>query len=150
MPGTRCKPTGKRNLMKVFEINAVPYGSTGRIMFQIAEKVESLGGEAITACSYTKPRGIHFPQKHYPIGGALGKYLHMLLAKRTGKHGCYSRFATKRLIHKIKEFNPDVIHMHNMHGWFINLPIFFSFLAEYNRPIVWTLHDCWAFTGHCA
>jgi len=57
--------------------------------------------------------------------------------------------ATKRLIKKIKEFNPDIIHLHNVHGYYINVEMLFSFLKEYNKPVVWTLHDCWSLTGYC-
>lgn len=135
--------------MKVFEINSVPYGSTGRIMFQIAEKVVEQGGESITACSYTKPRGITFPRNYYPIGNALGKIMHIKLAELTGRHGCYSKRATRKLIDKISKENPDVIHIHNIHGWFINIPMLFNFFEVCGKPIVWTLHDCWSFTGHC-
>lgn len=62
--------------MKVFEINSVPYGSTGRIMFQIADRIKEQSGEVITSCSYTKPRNIHFPTYHYQIGGIIGKLIH--------------------------------------------------------------------------
>ena len=58
--------------------------------------------------------------------------------------------ATKRLIKKIKEFNPDIIHLHNMHGYYVNVEMLFKFLKEYNKPVVWTLHDCWPITGYCA
>ncbi len=136
--------------MKVFEINSVPYGSTGRIMFQIAELVKLHGGEAVTACSYTKPREIELPSNFYQIGGIIGKFIHMKLSNVTGRQGCYSKHSTKKLIEKIRNENPDIIHIHNIHAWFLNIPMFFSFLKEYNRPVVWTLHDCWAFTGHCA
>ncbi len=135
--------------MKVFEINSVPYGSTGRIMFQIADRIKEQSGEVITSCSYTKPRNIHFPTYHYQIGGIIGKLIHIKLADCTGKHGCYSKMATKGLIKKIRDFDPDIIHIHNLHGWFLNIPLLFDFFAEYGKPIVWTLHDCWAFTGHC-
>jgi glycosyltransferase involved in cell wall biosynthesis len=54
------------------------------------------------------------------------------------------------LIRRIKELNPDVIHLHNIHGYYLNIEVLFSFLRDYNKPVVWTLHDCWAFTGHCA
>ena len=135
--------------MKVFEINSVPYGSTGRIMLQIAETVVEQGGSAVTSCSYTKFRNIKFPKNHYKIGGIVDKYIHIKLAECTGKHGCYSYYATKKLIKKIKDYKPDIIHMHNLHGWFLNIPIFFDFLSKYKIPVVWTLHDCWAFTGHC-
>lgn len=135
--------------MKVFEINSVPYGSTGRIMFQIAEKVTECGGKAITSCSCTKERNINFPEYHYFIGGLIGKFIHIKLAQYTGKHGCYSKYATRQLIKRILGFKPDIIHLHNLHGWFLNIPDFFTFLGEFGKPIVWTLHDCWPFTGHC-
>ena len=57
--------------------------------------------------------------------------------------------ATKRLINKIKEFNPDIIHLHNLHGYYVNIEMLFKFLKEYKKPVVWTLHDCWSFTGYC-
>lgn len=58
--------------------------------------------------------------------------------------------ATKRLIKKIKEFNPDIIHLHNIHGYYVNVEMLLKFLKEYGKPVVWTLHDCWAFTGYCS
>ena len=135
--------------MIIFEINSVPYGSTGRIMFQIADTVKSMGGTAYTSASFTKSRGEHFTRMHYKIGGAIGKTAHIMLAKCTGRHGCYSHFATHRLIQKIKQVNPDVIHLHNIHGWYLNWKMLFDFLKTAGIPVIWTLHDCWAFTGHC-
>lgn len=135
--------------MVIFEINSVPYGSTGRIMFQIADRVEKNGGVAYTSASFTKPRGERFPDTYYRIGGAVGKTAHIVLAKLTGCHGRYSRFATYQLIRKIRQANPDVIHLHNIHGWYLNWKMLFDFLKNADIPVVWTLHDCWAFTGHC-
>lgn len=135
--------------MIVFEINSVPYGSTGRIMFQIADTVESMVGTAYTSASFTKSRGEHFTDTYYRIGGAVGKTEHIVLAKLTGRHGCYSHFATYKLIKKIEQVKPDVIHLHNIHGWYLNWKILFDFLKKANIPVIWTLHDCWAFTGHC-
>lgn len=135
--------------MIVFEINSVSYGSTGRIMFQIADAVNEYGGTCYTASSYTKYRGEKYPKTYYRIGSCFDKLLHILLARFTGKHGCYSRIATHLLIKKIKAVCPDVIHLHNLHGWFLNIPMLFDFLKTSKIPIVWTLHDCWSFTGHC-
>ena len=58
--------------------------------------------------------------------------------------------ATKRLIKKIKEYNPDIIHLHNIHGYYVNAEMLINFLKEYGKPVVWTMHDCWAFTGYCS
>ena len=57
--------------------------------------------------------------------------------------------ATKKLINKIKEYNPDIIHIHNLHGYYVNVEMLFKFLKEFNKPVVWTLHDCWPITGYC-
>lgn len=135
--------------MIVFEINSVPYGSTGRIMFQIADTVKAMGGVAYTSASFTKSRGENFPDTYYRIGGAVGKTEHIILAKLTGRHGCYSYFATHKLIEKIKQIKPDVIHLHNIHGWYLNWKMLFNYLKNADIPVVWTLHDCWSFTGHC-
>lgn len=135
--------------MIIFEINAVPYGSTGRIMFQIADTVKAAGGVAYTSASFTKSRGGHFPDTYYRIGGAFGKTEHIILAKLTGRHGCYSHFATYKLIQKIKKTKPDIIHLHNIHGWYLNWKMMFDFLKNADIPVIWTLHDCWSFTGHC-
>lgn len=135
--------------MTVFEINSVPYGSTGRIMFQIADTVKAAGSVAYTSASFTKSRGEHFPETYYRIGGAVGKTEHIILAKLTGRHGCYSHFATYKLIQKIKETKPDIIHLHNIHGWYLNWRMLFDYLKNADIPVIWTLHDCWSFTGHC-
>ena len=58
--------------------------------------------------------------------------------------------ATRRLIKKIKEYNPDIIHLHNIHGYYVNVEMLINFLKEYGKPVVWTFHDCWPFTGYCS
>lgn len=118
-------------------------------MFQIAEMIEKNGSTVYTAASYTKSRGEIFPKHYYRIGGVVGKTVHILLAKATGRHGCFSHFATYKLIKKIKGAKPDIIHLHNIHGWYLNWPMLFGYLKQAGIPVVWTLHDCWAFTGHC-
>lgn len=135
--------------MKIFEINSVSYGSTGRIMFQIADTVKKYGGVAYTSSSFTKSRGEIFSKNHFQIGSAVGKVVHIILAKLTGRHGCFSRIATYRLLKKIEKVNPDVIHLHNIHGWYLNWKMLFDYLKKANIPVIWTLHDCWSFTGHC-
>lgn len=135
--------------MIVFEINSVSYGSTGRIMFQIADAVKSIGGIAYTSSSFTKSRGEQFPDTYYRIGGVIGKTEHIIFAKLSGLHGCYSHFSTYKLIQRIKQVKPDVIHLHNLHGWYLNWKMLFDYLKRAGIPVVWTLHDCWAFTGHC-
>jgi glycosyltransferase involved in cell wall biosynthesis len=136
--------------MKVLEINSVcGKGSTGRIACQIAEIVVQNGGE--TTVTYGRDyylQGCNVPV--FRIGSDIGVKIHAGLSRITDRQGFYSKRATKRLIEFIEEYNPDIIHLHNLHGYYLNLPVLFSFLSIYNRPVVWTLHDCWAFTGHCS
>lgn len=66
-----------------------------------------------------------------------------------GEQGLGSKNATLRLVEKLKEIKPDIVHMHNIHGYYLNYPILFQYLKEADIPVIWTLHDCWPFTGHC-
>lgn len=75
---------------------------------------------------------------------------HAIETKIFDNHGLSSRRATKRLVRKIEQISPDVIHLHNIHGYFINYKILFEYLSKKDIPVVWTLHDCWSFTGHCS
>lgn len=89
----------------------------------------------------------------YPQGIMIGSKpmlrLHQLLSRIFGDQGFHSYFATRKLVRDIKRISPDVILLHNIHGYYLHLSVLFRFLREYNKPVLWTLHDCWAFTGHC-
>lgn len=134
--------------MKIFQINSTcGYGSTGRIAVQIQKTVENNGGEGIIAFGRgNAPDGVN----SYRIGSDLDVKLHGVFSRITDRQGFYSSSATKKLVERIKEYNPDIIHLHNIHGYYLNVKMLFDFLNKYNKPVVWTLHDCWAFTGHCA
>lgn len=134
--------------MKILQINSVcGFGSTGRIAVQIQKTVEQNGGEGILAFGRgDAPEGVN----SYKINSDIDVKIHGALSRITDRQGFYSKGATHRLVNFIKEYNPDVIHLHNIHGYYLNAKILFDFLAEYGKPVVWTLHDCWAFTGHCS
>jgi len=133
---------------KLAIINAVPYGSTGKIARGIDSVARKNGMETLVVYSWTK--GFRKSNDDGVIVTSfLGKLIHMGMAKITGKHGCYSVKSTKRLIKRLKKFKPDAINLHIMHSWSINLPMLFNYVKENNIPVVWTMHDCWAFTGHC-
>ena len=134
--------------MKIFQINSTcGYGSTGRIAVDILKEVEKNGGEGIIAYGRnTAPDSVN----SYKITTETDVKIHGVLSRITDRQGFYSTSATKKLIEKIKEYNPDIIHLHNVHGYYLNVRILFEFLKDYKKPIVWTLHDCWTFTGHCA
>lgn len=133
--------------MKVLQINSVPYGSTATISCSIAKLVKDSGSEAEVAFGYS-----YHPIKNFDyikIGGYWNKAIHLGLSRLTGLHGVFSRIATYQLLRKVKVYDPDIIHLHNLHGWYINIPMLVSYINKYNKPVVWTLHDCWALTGHC-
>lgn len=133
--------------MKLFQINVVANsGSTGRIAEGIAETMISEDWTCYTAYGrWANPsKSILFR-----IGNRCEIYYHFLLSRVLGKHGLGSVRATRVLINKIKDVNPDIIHLHNIHGYYLNYPLLFEFLSTIEIPVVWTLHDCWAFTGHC-
>lgn len=134
--------------MKIFQINTVcGTGSTGRIVVDIARVLKKAGDASCIAYG----RGAaSMDVDSYKIDSSLEVYTHAFLSRLTDRQGLYSSSATRRLIQKIKEYDPDIIHLHNIHGYYLNYKILFRFLAVYNKPVVWTLHDCWAFTGHCA
>lgn len=133
--------------MKIFQINSVNYGSTGKIMFSIAELAQAKGHTVMTSAGFTKRRNTK--PYHFITSGIFTKLLHTYLARLTGLNGCFSVFPTLLLLARLRRFKPDIIHCHNLHGWYLNLPLFFSYLKKARIPVVWTLHDCWAFTGQC-
>lgn len=134
--------------MKVFQINTLcGYGSTGRITVSLAKMLEQHGGKSIIAYGRGEaPSGVNAWQ----FGSKVSIYYHGAMTRITDRHGLYSKESTWKLIQKIKEYEPDIIHLHNIHGYYLNYEILFQFLSEYNKPVVWTLHDCWSYTGHCS
>lgn len=134
--------------MKVLQINSVcGYGSTGNIVVDLYRALKEQGHE----CCVAYGRG-NAPEdvQSYRIGSDVDVYVHGILSRITDKHGFYSTRATKRFVQWMKEYDPDVIHLHNLQGYYINIEILFDALKQMDKPVVWTLHDCWAFTGHCA
>ncbi|MHC1716013.1 MAG: glycosyltransferase [Acidaminococcaceae bacterium] len=134
--------------MKLLQINSVcGQGSTGRIAKDIHDLFAKLGHECLFAYGRgTAPSGINSLR----IGTDLDNYLHAAVTRLFDTHGFSSTAATKEFIKKVKEYSPDLIHLHNLHGYYINVELLFNYLKEASKPIIWTLHDCWAFTGHCA
>jgi putative colanic acid biosynthesis glycosyltransferase len=133
---------------KLLQINIeVNSGSTGRI----AEELGIVAMESGFESYITYARGFN-PSKStiIKIGNKLSILLHFFKTRFLGEHLNGSFLPTVLLIRKIKKIKPDIIHLHQMHGYYINVPLLFKFLKNSNIPIVWTLHDCWAFTGHCS
>lgn len=134
--------------MKVLQINTVcGIGSTGRIATDIHKMLIDEGHESYIAYGRYLPKNCNNAIK---IGSKVDNYTHALKTRIFDKHGFGSVQATHRFIGKVKEIDPDIIHLHNIHGYYINIEVLFNYLKEANKPVVWTLHDCWSFTGHCA
>lgn len=123
--------------------------STGRIMQEIGELAMQHGWRSCIA--YSKGRdGIKSCQSEViPVGNKWSTILHGLETRLFDRHGLASNEATRLFVKQIQELKPDVIHIHNIHGYFLNYQILFDFLAKSNIPVVWTVHDCWLYTGHC-
>lgn len=134
-------------MMNLIQINAVPYGSTGSIVFSLADIMEHQGNQVLCTTGFTW-KGCDRPD-YVMTSGIVEKTVHTWLARITGKTGGFSTLATWRLLRRMDKMKPDLIHLHNLHGWFINLPMLFGYIKKHNIPVVWTLHDCWSFTGHC-
>lgn len=132
----------------LFQINVTcNWGSTGRIAEEIGQVAIQQGWDSYIAYGRGKP----VSKSHLiRIGNDWDMYEHGLETRIFDNHGLASRGVTQKLIRQIEEIKPDVIQLHNVHGYFVNYPILFDYLAKCKIPVVWTLHDCWTFTGHCA
>lgn len=133
--------------MRILEINTVNFGSTGHIMLRIADLARSEGHEAI--CSFYARRNKPADKNTIYIGNKISHNLHKKFSKYTGYNGRLSVISTWNFLRKVKKFNPDIIHIHNLHDRFINVPMLFKFIKKNNIKVIWTLHDCWSFTGQC-
>lgn len=133
--------------MKLFQINITAnWGSHGKIAEEIGRLAISEGWDSYVAygrlANPSKSQLIH-------IGSIWDERWHGVKSMLFDSQGLSSVSATRKLIGEIEQIKPDLIHLHNIHGYYINYPILFDFLKSYNKPVVWTLHDCWCFTGHC-
>lgn len=147
MWGLSIKWCGGSFSLRYVQINSVPSGSTGSVMCQIHEERISAGDESWIMWGRGREASGDY---EFNFGSKLGLFLDVLRTRVDGRAGFHSVAATKRLINKLDEINPDIIHLHNVHGYYVNIEMLFNWLAQRNQKVVWTLHDCWAFTGHCA
>lgn len=132
--------------MKIVQVNAV-YGekSTGMIVRDLDLLIQKDKNQSMVAyrdTSITIDNGIR-------IGNKLDWSIHALRTRLDGKQAYGSYFATKALLKKLKSFSPDIIHLHNVHSNYLNLPVLIRYAKKKCIPLVLTLHDCWFFTGKC-
>lgn len=132
----------------LFQINTiVNSGSTGRIAEEIGQTaIETEWDSYIAYGRNYRPSD----SKLIRIGKDKDIKLHGLQTRLFDRHGLGSRGATYDFIQQIVEIKPDIIHLHNIHGYYINIEVLFQHLKKVNVPVVWTFHDCWPITGHCS
>lgn len=133
---------------KLLQINSVlNIGSTGKIVENIANLAIQNGWESYIA--YGR-KGNDSNSNTIKIGNYINIIFHVILTRLFDLHGLASKKATIELIKKIDLISPNIIHLHNIHGYYLNFPILFQYLKKTEIPVIWTLHDCWPITGHCA
>lgn len=132
--------------MKVVQINATcGVGSTGKICVDISKLLTQRKIENYILYS-SKSNG-------YPLGISCAdkRYIRLQAVKSRllGNYGFNSRMATKKMIGELERIQPDIVHLHNIHGHDCDLEMLFRYFKEKKQRLIWTFHDCWAFTAYC-
>lgn len=137
----------KSDKKKLVQINTVCNASTGKIMGDIQREAIRRGYDTISFVGRRKPFS---DVPCVKFGNPISFWSHVVINTLFDRQGYGSYFATKRLIREIKREQPDIIHLHNLHGYYLHVPMLFRYLTnEFKGNIFWTFHDCWPFTGHC-
>ena len=135
--------------MRYLVINTVAgTGSTGKIAADICRKLTREGHEAVLA--YARNKANCDDIRTVKIGNMLDVYWHVAMTRLFDKHGLCSKHATKQFLKWVDGYSPEVIWLHNIHGYYINFEELFEYIKRCNITVKWTLHDCWALTGHCS
>jgi glycosyltransferase involved in cell wall biosynthesis len=138
--------------MKVLFINSVcGIGSTGRICTDIAQQLEAEGNEVKIAYGRKGTVPKRFQKYAIRIGTDFDCKMHAIQTRLFDTHGFGSKRATKEFLKRAEEYKPDLLWLHNLHGYYINVEMLFDWIKKHpEMQVKWTLHDCWAFTGHCS
>ncbi len=134
-------------MKKLIQINTVCNGSTGNIMGHIQKAAMECGYDTLSL--YGRRKGYSFlPSEKY--GNAFSFWIHVALTTVFDAQGYGSYFYTRKIIDRLRKEQPDIIHLHNVHGYYLNIHLLFKYLKkDFKGKVVWTFHDCWSFTGHC-
>lgn len=134
--------------MRILQINSVcGVGSTGRIASDIHGILREYGHDSHIAYGRRTARGCETAIR---IGDKFDTYVHAMKTRLLDRHGYGSYRATEEFVRRVKLLDPDIVHLHNIHGYYINIELLFGYLNVMGKPVIWTFHDCWPFTGHCA
>ena len=134
--------------MTYVQINSVSYGSTGEIMLKKHKELLASGEVSYACWGIGRPADSSIGEFKYGFKGS--SRVDKLLTYFDGRAGFHSIIPTMRLLKFLDTVKPDVVHLHNLHGWHLNVELLFRWLLTHDCEVRWTLHDCWAMTGHCA
>lgn len=133
--------------MNMLQVNTtVNTGSTGRIAEGIGRQLMKSGHQSTIAYGRSANASASETMR---IGNKWDQRWHGLMTRLRDRHGLASKRATKSFLSKWIHHPPDVIGLHNIHGYYLHYPALFSFIKQHHIPVIWTFHDCWPFTGHC-
>lgn len=133
--------------MKIVQINTFPYKATGSIMMNLHDALMKNGAESYVVWGRGRDSE---NDTEIVIKDEIGVKIHGIYTRVTDKTGFASWRATKKLIRKLMCIKPDIVHLHNIHGYYVNIEMLFDYLKNNGVRVIWTFHDCWPFTGHCA
>lgn len=137
--------------MRIVQINLTyNIGSTGHIMADLHQVIQTSGNESYMACGYSNSHSMENLHVMQTLPAIWDMRKDNLLARLTGRMGYNSKRETHELVSWLENVCPDIVHLHNIHGNYLNLSILFAYLKKNAIPVVWTLHDCWSFTGRCS
>jgi glycosyltransferase involved in cell wall biosynthesis len=134
-------------MQTLLQINVTAnWGSTGKIAEQIGIRAKAHGWNVYMAYGRSmNPSKLALIK----VGSKFNPYIHFAISRLFDREGLSSRKETKQLINRIKQIKPDIIHLHNIHDHWLNYQLLFEYINSTSIKVVWTFHDCWAFTGHC-
>lgn len=138
-------------MKRLLQINPVlrTSTSTGRIVREIGDTAMAAGWESHIAYSRGRDGMMPCTSKLVPVGDRASVAWHGIVTRLADRHGLASSAATRRFVKEIERLQPDIIHIHNIHGYFLDYRILCGYLSRCGIPVVWTVHDCWMYTGHC-
>ena len=135
--------------MRILMINTLyAIGSTGKIVKQISDRAFIQGHQCLIAHRYEISK-VNYLDNCISISSWLDCHMHNRISRLTMLRGCFSHLKTLVFLKKIQKFNPELIHLHNIHGNYINLKMLFRYIKRNNIKVIWTFHDCWPLTGNC-
>lgn len=134
--------------MRILQVNSVyGRGSTGRIVQSIGANLAANGDDSYVAYG----RGAATEENNLiRVGSGIDVARHGARSRVLDQHGLGSVRPTEELVNHIRDLQLDIIHLHNIHGYYLNYEVLFGYAKNAGTPVIWTLHDCWPFTGHCA